>query len=382
MRYAAKWLGFDRGREGSYEEVYWLGVLRTLANHEGESIREESSPVYTSLSQEFPETAWIGTSPDRNFFRGYQSPWTLLGVLTPTIKTKGAIHVTPLGRALLEDRVSTRAVWIQAMAELVEEDGERSFAVLASAFLDVGDQTLSFEQIYWGIEHNWRPGDGSLLAALASNSQPPDDKTTPARRLRAMLKVMVRHGLLTQTGDGWQARSPDLLSAIVHGKTIGDYPPVAVVPASTSTLPDGELATLANEADAMPMPVRERIMRAIAVRRGQPRFRRQLLALYQGRCAITQFDAAAALEAAHIVPFSVDGTHAPENGLLLRADVHTLFDLNYIGVDPASFSVVMSKRIAATKYGDLDGRSLHLPISIADYPSATHLQAHLAQLET
>ena len=382
MSYAPTWKGFDRGRESSYDDAYWIGVLRILAEHEGESLREEGSPVYSALAQEFPETAWIGTSPGRNYFRGYQGTWTLSGVLTPTADSKGAIQVTPLGHALLEDRVSMRAVWIQAMAQLVESDEKiRSFAVLASAFLQVGDRVLSFEEIFWCIECNWRPGDGSVIAALAASNQPLDDQATPVRRLRAMLKVMVQHGVLTQTAAGWQARSLELLRAIESGNTVSDQLPSTVTPVESITTTENELARLANEADAISQPLREKIMRAIAVRRGQPRFRKQLLALYQGRCAITRFDAEGALEAAHIVPIAADGTHAPENGLLLRADLHTLFDLNYIAVNPAGYAVVISNQLAATKYADYSGIALHLPFSIADYPSVSFLKAHLANLE-
>jgi len=74
-----------------------------------------------------------------------------------------------------------------------------------------------------------------------------------------------------------------------------------------------------NEADA-----RDRVEKSIAVRRGQPRFREDLLAAYEGKCAITGCDAVAALEAAHITPYKGDHSHHVTNGLLLRADLHTL----------------------------------------------------------
>src|SRR5262249_48430542 len=65
---------------------------------------------------------------------------------------------------------------------------------------------------------------------------------------------------------------------------------------------------------------------AIHDRRGDEEFRAKLLAAYGGRCAITGCDAEAALEAAYIVGDAETGEQDVSNGLLLRADIHTLFD--------------------------------------------------------
>lgn len=72
---------------------------------------------------------------------------------------------------------------------------------------------------------------------------------------------------------------------------------------------------------------RERVLGQIVRRRGQQEFREKLLVAYEGRCAITGCDAIEALEAAHIVPYLGTETNHVQNGLLLRADIHTLFDL-------------------------------------------------------
>ncbi len=72
---------------------------------------------------------------------------------------------------------------------------------------------------------------------------------------------------------------------------------------------------------------RERTLSAIVRRRGQPAFRRRVLAAYNGRCAITRCPLDYVLDAAHIVPYKGPKTHHVGNGLLLRTDLHTLFDL-------------------------------------------------------
>ena len=74
-------------------------------------------------------------------------------------------------------------------------------------------------------------------------------------------------------------------------------------------------------------------------------------------------DAIDALEAAHIVPASEGGRMVRANGLLLRADLHTLFDLNLLGINPSPRTVVVAPRIAATSYKELDGAKLRAALS-------------------
>lgn len=71
-----------------------------------------------------------------------------------------------------------------------------------------------------------------------------------------------------------------------------------------------------------------------APRLGQGSFRLSLLDAYEHRCAITGSRIAPALQAAHIRPYAKGGRHAVSNGLVLRSDIHTLFDRGYLGVDP------------------------------------------------
>ena len=66
-------------------------------------------------------------------------------------------------------------------------------------------------------------------------------------------------------------------------------------------------------------------------RLGQGTFRYALEQAY-GRCAVTGEHSLPALDAAHIVPYGDGGDHALENGLLLRADVHRLFDRGYVTI--------------------------------------------------
>ena len=75
-----------------------------------------------------------------------------------------------------------------------------------------------------------------------------------------------------------------------------------------------------------PVPVRPRL--------GQGAFRVLVTDLYGRRCAITRERTLPALEAAHILPYGQGGEHDVKNGILMRRDVHSLFDLGYVTVTP------------------------------------------------
>lgn len=78
----------------------------------------------------------------------------------------------------------------------------------------------------------------------------------------------------------------------------------------------------------------------VAPRVGQGTFRAVTMDAYRGSCAVTTEHSRPVLEAAHIVPFAVSQSHDVRNGLLLRADVHKLFDAGYVTVTPDARFIV------------------------------------------
>lgn len=122
---------------------------------------------------------------------------------------------------------------------------------------------------------------------------------------------------------------------------------------------------------------RERTLASIVQRRGQATFRTQLLDCYDGRCAITGADAQEALEAAHILPYRGPATNIPSNGILLRADIHTLFDLGLLSVEPEGRTVMVGDRLASTTYAGLHGHKLELPRQEGAHPNRTFLEMHM-----
>ncbi|MBZ2195397.1 HNH endonuclease [Occultella gossypii] len=120
---------------------------------------------------------------------------------------------------------------------------------------------------------------------------------------------------------------------------------------------------------------RERVLAEIAIRQGQGKFRDSLLAAYDRRCAVTGCTTVAVLEAAHISPYRGTHTNAVANGLLLRADIHTLFDLNLLTVVQAegAYAVRVEPSVADDAYRALEGAALALPRVRADHPDAAVL---------
>lgn len=88
----------------------------------------------------------------------------------------------------------------------------------------------------------------------------------------------------------------------------------------------------------------ERPLRLIHTRLGQGAFRALVTDAYTRRCAISGERTLPALEAAHIKPYAESGPNRTENGLLLRSDLHRLFDAGYVTVTPER-CIEVSRRI-------------------------------------
>ena len=122
---------------------------------------------------------------------------------------------------------------------------------------------------------------------------------------------------------------------------------------------------------------RRRTMRLLVERRGQPQFRAALMNAYDGRCAISGCPVEQALEAAHIVGYRGARTNHVTNGLLLRADLHTLFDAGLMTIDSTSLSVIVGAELAGTEYDSrFAGRRIRVPRAAALRPDRRALEIH------
>jgi putative restriction endonuclease len=143
---------------------------------------------------------------------------------------------------------------------------------------------------------------------------------------------------------------------------------------------------------AAPTPVREEVAALekpaekygapieVLPRLGQGIFRVIILDAYNRSCAITGEKVVPVLDAAHIKPYAQEGTHDPRNGILLRSDLHTLFDKGYVTVTP-DYHFEVSKTIHedfdnGEEYYALHGETIHVPTRQAYQPAGENLTWH------
>lgn len=100
-------------------------------------------------------------------------------------------------------------------------------------------------------------------------------------------------------------------------------------------------------------------------------FRDSLLEIY-GRCVITGTDYPLVLKAAHINPDFQEAEN-PQNGLLLRSDINTLYEANLLTVDQ-DYRVKLSRILENTSYENLEGKEVYLPSDPNLYPSREALK--------
>ncbi|GAA4703419.1 putative restriction endonuclease [Promicromonospora umidemergens] len=122
----------------------------------------------------------------------------------------------------------------------------------------------------------------------------------------------------------------------------------------------------------------------VQVRAGQRQFRAAVTVAYDRTCAVTGNRISAALEAAHIRPVAAAGQNRVDNGLLLRSDVHALYDAGYLGLD-AGYRLQVSPRLRQdTGNGDWyygrAGAELLVPERRADRPDPVALEWHMDEV--
>lgn len=121
---------------------------------------------------------------------------------------------------------------------------------------------------------------------------------------------------------------------------------------------------------------RERVEATQIRRRGQDAFRQKLLRAYDGCCAVTEVDVEAVLQAAHVYPYRGEGSQVVSNGMLLRADIHQLYDAHLLTVDPGDYHVRLSDSIKGGIYGKYNGATINVPNDPSLQPNKKLLELH------
>jgi putative restriction endonuclease len=224
---------------------------------------------------------------------------------------------------------------------------------LAWETFDVANGAATFEEFLsvLGKIKRVRPSEIGLIGCVVLTQPfylPPAERVT-FRRLYGPLK-----SLDTAQADGqalWRRLQPRMLAALG---------PTRILQARRSTAPLRGTLTL------------------VETRPGQGTFRIDVEKAYQYRCAVTGERTRPALQAAHIVPWSTTRLHDVRNGLLLRSDIHNLFDAGYVTIDP-DLRFVVSPAIRAEFENGRDYYALHgREIRVPPYEDQRPLEENLA----
>ena len=181
--------------------------------------------------------------------------------------------------------------------------------------------------------------------------------------------------------DDWVADHADWHSHIQGGKTIdvsrGDGQRILTECLERTVRLRREAEPLVDELRRYGAP------QTVQPRLGQGTFRIAVTGAY-GACAVSGEHSPPALEAAHVRPYADGGEYALSNGLLLRADIHRLYDAGYVTVTP-DYRFRVSHDLAGDfhngrEYERFAGRTIAVPAALADQPDLELLGWHAAEV--
>jgi len=193
---------------------------------------------------------------------------------------------------------------------------------------------------------------------------PPDTESLPEIALEYAAQSG-RHGN-TYASPGLESGKPALKLVVTNSQELDDLISYINAFKLFASLPE-----LKANPEIVEFVIDDITLRAIKTRRGQPEFRKTLLLTYNGKCCISGCSIESVLEAAHIIPHSIETNYKISNGLLLRADIHTLFDLNLIGIDQKG-TVQISVDLTDSEYESYRGVSLKQPMLAATKNNLEH----------
>ncbi len=212
--------------------------------------------------------------------------------------------------------------------------------------LDLSMLTYNDDIYQWHLK---KPQNKSTLAAvsaeLGETVRFSDDYVAQVKLLKEALNSGIntpKNGFDFLSNSSWETLTSRLLQLII-----------AVYQAHDVKLVD-ESAFL-DEADNDSEEY-ENLQRRI--RRGQRQLKLKLLEVYGAACAISGSGPVEVLEAAHIVGHAESGVNDSCNALLLRADIHILFDRHLLKIEPHSFKIILDKSLKKTDYWQWNGKKL------------------------
>lgn len=291
---------------------------------------------------------------------------------TSDASTRGPSNTALLDRCVytilhpdkFEDAVKTRRLvftesksWTGAKKWL--DEAQRSQKRLA---LVLADATRCRDLIGWGLVDELTVHDGSTqvvasqLSAVHGRTQ--QELIVYSSKL-PIAEGHIRPYVLCETPDFVRLGTTEL----------GDDASTSLAKGSTPAEPEKHVDV---ESDPIAYELVQR-----RLRRHQSEFRDRLMRAYDGRCAISGTNVAAVLEAAHIEPHVERADNSAGNGLLLRSDLHALFDEGLLRVHPQTLAVHLDPTITDSAYAPFNGQPLRpraddTPLNIAALEARWH----------
>lgn len=220
--------------------------------------------------------------------------------------------------------------------------------------LVLADAERCHDLIGWGVVDDLTLGDGTtnvVASSLRRLSGRTQQELTVFSNKEPIAEGHIRPYVLCET--------PDFVFGVDTAPVGGDLGPRT--PELGGTKDDRRMSETSGApsaaADVEADPVLYELVQR-RLRQHQSAFRDTLMTAYDGRCAISGTDVATVLEAAHIEPHVERGDNSSENGVILRSDLHALFDEGLLRIHPTTFEVWLDPTLLHSVYADLNGRVL------------------------
>ena len=399
-----RWASFQC-TEGINDPIVLLGVLSQMYKCKGlQTSSKEFAKALRSL-QEGVTSAGLNVSVwerggERNIIRNSGQYWKALGLIVPE-NTRGKIVLTQFGEAIAEHRLSQAnfaAVSILSLElpnRLIEPD------YVCKKWNDAGIKIhplvlilKCLVELYeqYGSTQSYITGDElyKIIVPLSSNPKMEvhdyvnflywhregtlsrfhewpcggDDRANDDRMVCEFLLFLMHYGYTIRDENITKGRSQ---TKYFLNESIIDEIKLLL---SYDAGEHNHFTVISEQLKLQPVSdeIVSKRVRVSNSRPNQMAFRRQLLETEDPRCVITDVSMEAVLEAAHIKPYSYNGPDSISNGLLLRSDIHTLFDGGHLRISPEG-KVELSQQ-AKMSYGESVIRSR---IVIPDYVDRAYL---------
>ncbi len=349
-------------------EVYF-GCLQVLFRNQGKSpsdpdIHRDLEKVERDLAN--LDTPTLARKPERNLFRNSGQYWKVTGLLDTT---RGGIKLTPLGNAYASGKITKSEFSALAIKTIAYPDRNIDSEEILHAWQEKSLEIKPLELILRVVCHLFgtsnsngyitteeltsvlipMAGHGESAQTIAegiiayrndkslfSGSWTANDKDNDERIARELLLFLYNYDYLGLRNSQSESTAVNLNQEFyIYDEQFESI--MNLLEISVDTLPEikekaVETAIDIDKKAQVLDAARERKQVEILSRPGQSRFRKDVLEASGGKCLLTGVTIKESLQACHIVPVKDKGTDHRSNGLILRADLHTLYDKGHIRI--------------------------------------------------